>query len=211
VLAGTIILGIIFQELGEQWEVFEAVTLAAPQWLYSLAIPETIFGGYLWLETLFVNVAMPLLLVGLAGAISWAAVRRGSIMTYVKLYGVALLPLVFSTHFAKLIKIFNEKIGYATHVFADPFGNKTAAAIQAQTLETPAPFFVSNETMGWLLLGLVCAGIFASIYSSLRIARNAYPKANGTAAATVAPFIALYFICGVSFLMTIYHWLIIGQ
>jgi|GEM_PF-1862988 len=208
VLAGIIILGVIFQELGEEWETFEALTLALPGWLAGLGVPETILGGYMWLETLCVNIILPTALLGAAGAVAWGLARRGTIFTYIKLYGVALLPLVFSAHFSKLIKKFNEKLGYAPHVFSDPFGRETAAAIEAGTLAKPLPFFVSNDTMGWILLLLVTCGICASIYASIRIARNAYPNEAGTAAITATPFIALYLACGWGFLMTISHWLI---
>lgn len=209
ILAGAIILGIIFQELGEEWKGFEALTLAVPAWLSGIGIPDTILGGYIWLETLWVNLIMPMALLGAAGFIAWALTRRGSILNYVKLYGVALLPLVFSAHLSKLIKKFNDKLGYAAHVFSDPFGRETAEAINAGTIAKPGPFFVSTNTMGWVLLAVVACGIFASIYASIRIARRAYPQAAGTATITSTPFIALYLACGLGFLMTIWHWLIV--
>lgn len=209
VLAGIILIGIIFQELGEEWEFFESIMLALPSWIAGLGVQETVFGGYMWLETVCVNIVLPLLFMGAAGALAWGLARKESVLFYVKLYGIGLLPLVFCAHFSKLIKTFNEKFGYVSHVFSDPFGYETAAAIQAGTLIKPLPFFVSNFTMGWILLVFVAIGTGASIYSSIRIARNSYTNQSGTAFLTVAPFISLYFIFGIGIMATIFNWLII--
>ncbi len=206
-----LLLGIIFQELGEEWDVFESLTLFLPKWISGHGIPETILGGYMWLETLWVNVVLPLLILLSAGTIAraFSPGRRISVMSHVKLYSVALLPMVFCMHLAKLLKNFNGKLGYVAYVFSDPLGHETAAAIKAGTLALPLPFFVTDRAMGHILIALVCCGVCASIYAMVRIADSAYPDEFKTGTLTVAPFVALFVILGIGFLLTIYNWLIV--
>lgn len=109
VFAGIVLLGIIFQELGEEWETFEYATLFIPMWLSNHGIPETILDKYLWLETLWVNILLPLVLFIVAGTVSTLMSHKRTIADYIKLYGVAIIPLVFSAHFSKMINKFNAK------------------------------------------------------------------------------------------------------
>lgn len=92
------------------------------------------------------------------------------------------------------------------YVLNDPRGSETAAAIENGTLLKPELFFLSNFGVGWAMFILITLGCIASIYTIIQIAQKVSKRQEENEIIAASPFILLYLMCGVAFLMTTLHW-----
>ena len=207
VFALLLILGILFQEIGEEWHAFEAATLAFPHLLYNIGLPETILGGYLWIETLWVNLLLPALLVSAAGILAFSLARKGSIIAYIRVYGMALLPLVFCGHLSKLLQVLNTKIGYFSNFFSDPWGYVTASQLRIG-LSPPPTAVVPSFVSGWILIALLSVGTIVSLYAAFKISAKIAPHSLANRIFTATPFAIMILFCGTSFMVAVHTWLV---
>jgi len=201
-----ILLGIIFEEVGEEWEVIEKATLVVPEALINLGIPGEIFGGYLYLELIWLNFLFPLAIVGITALIARALAGKGSIIGYIKTYALGFVPLIFSLHLAKHWHKFNGKLGYLPYVLNDSSGVTTAAEISTKTLAKPGPVFMSETIEGWFLMALATTGLIASLYVIYKISKTSFEDEPSIGTRSAIPFYLTILLCGIVFLLTIYNW-----
>ena len=162
-LLAVVLLGVMIEEVGEEWARFEAVTTALPAWLVRLGLPERVL-GYTWLEALWLNLALPLLAVGLAAAITRLVAKRGSVRDNFLRYTPAVLPLVFTLHLSKMVHNLIAHLPMLPFALRDPAGARTAVALAANPAAAPGPLLANGTLEGALLLTLVVLGLGSSFY-----------------------------------------------
>jgi len=205
-VAVVVLLGIIFEEVGEEWEIVDKATLAVPEALINLGIPGEILGGYHYLPSIWINLLFPLAIVGITALIAKALARKGSIVEYIEIYALGFVPLLFSLHLTKHWHKFNEKLGYLPYVLNDLSGVNTAAQISAKTLATPGPAFMPKTIEGWFLMALVASGLIASLYVVYKISKRSFEDEPSTGTKSMIPFFITISLTGIVFLLTIYNW-----
>ncbi len=162
--AVVLLLGMLFEEVGEEWPAFEAFLVWVPARIESWGVPGEIFGSYHWLESLWMNIAAPSLLLLVASVASRLVARTGTVLGAFRTFAVALLPLVLCLHLVKMLHKFNSSGGFAKIAATAPRGLEAAEALEAGTLAAPEPLWVSGVLEGWLLLGLLALGATFSLY-----------------------------------------------
>jgi len=199
-----VLLGVMIEEVGEEWARFQAMTTAVPEWVTRLGVPERVL-GYSWLEALWLNLALPLLIAGLAAALARLLARRGSVRQYFLRYTPALLPLVFSLHLSKMVYNLLAHLAMLPFALRDPVGMRTAAAFAANPAAAPGNLLASSYVEGALLLTLVFLGLIGSFYALDQIAdrhREAQPPRRA--------YYGLLFCLGGAFLIVIARWFGLG-
>ena len=204
--AVVLLLGMLFEEVGEEWPAFEGILVWVPEQLQSWGVPGNIFGSYHWLESLWMNVAAPSILLFAAAIASRLLARRGTVMGAFRTCVVALLPLVLCIHLVKMLHKFNASGGFAKFAVADPRGLDTASALSAGSLARPEPLWASGPLEGWLLLGVLALGAALSLYL-LSVGRESMKSVFGRRAGLAAlPFVAVCVGLTGVFSATIVHW-----
>ena len=199
----TILLGIIIQEVGEEWETVAKVITFPATFLSQFGIPNTIF-GYLWIESVWVNFMLPASIILLTASLIRIITRQGNVIHYARIYAAGFVPLIFSLHLSKMWHNFNSKFGYSQYLTDDPYGNTTAAQLAANLVQAPAPLVMSKTVEGFFLVGLVILGLLASIYVIRQIAKTYAGRSMGNRSALAFAFTTA--CCGAVFLSTIAHW-----
>lgn len=201
-----LLLGIMVEEVGEEWSRFEAATKAVPDFLAGLGLPERI-GGYSWLEALWLNFVLPLLVVGLAAVLVRLLVKTSSVRQNFVRYTPALLPLVFSLHLAKMVHNLNAHLRMLPYALAEPAGTKTAAALAMNPSSAPASLLANNYLEGALLLAIVVLGVLGSFHVVDHIT---YSRSEPGRQRALAVYYGLLVFLGGAFLVVIARWFALG-
>lgn len=201
-----LLLGIMIEEIGEEWNRFAAATNALPNILIRLGLPERVV-GYSWLEALWINFALPLLIVSFAAALAHLLSRRVSIRQNFVRYSPALLPLVFSLHLTKMAHNLNAHLGMLPNALLEPAGTKTAAALAANPAAIPTSLLGNEHLEGAFLLTLVALGVLGSFHVLDQIAYNHDEPGRWR---TVAVYYVLLAFLGGAFMVVIARWFGLG-
>lgn len=204
--AVVLLLGMLFEEVGEEWPAFEHILAWVPARVESWGVPGEIFGSYHWLESLWMNIAAPSVLLLVASVASRLLARTGTVLGAFRTFAVALLPLVLCLHLVKMLHTFNAKGGFAQVAAADPRGLDAADALKAGTLAAPDPLWASGALEGWLLLALLALGATFSLYL-LGFGRVGPRSVFGTRTRIAAlPFVTVCVALTAVFSTTIVQW-----
>ncbi|MCA9971747.1 MAG: 4Fe-4S binding protein [Anaerolineales bacterium] len=198
----TILLGIIIEEVGEEWARFEEVTTAVPNALVQWGVPASLF-GYDWLIAAWLNFLLPLLVLGVAALFARLLAGKGRVTQLFQRYALGFVPLVFSLHLAKMWHKFNTKLTLLPYAADDPGGQLTAAGLSTKTLASP-PALMGSSVEGILLLLLLIAGLAATLYAIAQIARAETKPLLPRRGAI--PFHATAVLLAAVFAVTIVNW-----
>lgn len=212
-LAVMLLLGIIIGEVGEEWKLVDDAILIVPNFLAGLTGFETIFdtatGGYLIWESLWLFIALPVLIIGIMGAAAKLLARKESAWNYIKIYALAFIPLILSLHITKQFYKLNGNIGYLPQVITDPFGTATAEAIKTGALQKPGELFLSSSMEGWLLMLFIAVfGLGGSLYSAWKISKINFEDDAKQGILSASPFMLGMALFGIVFILTVYNWMI---
>ena len=202
-LAVILLLGIIFEEVGEEWAALESVVTYIPKAAIDFIGGDgVILGGYHWLESLWLNLALPFCIIGFTAVVAKLIAKERSVFSYLTLYSVGFIPLLFSLHVVKHWHKLNGKLGYISNVIKDPSGVKLASAASTNATPIPEPVFMSPSTELFTAMLLVMIGLLASLYVVYKISQNFLKESK-----SAIPFAATLSMVGCVFLFLIYHWL----
>lgn len=198
-----LLLGIMFEEFGEEWVVVEHFVNYIPDYLISIGMPETIF-GYKWLTAGWVTFLFPALIVFGTAAASFLLAKRDSVMHYAKAYSPALIPLIFTLHLSKMIDTLNTKLGYGKYVLQNPVGNKTIELIANGNIAVSSNALFSTQTEGYVLMGLILTGFVSSLFAIFKIAQK--QKTSSAGKASALPFYFTTITLGLTSLFITANW-----
>jgi NAD-dependent dihydropyrimidine dehydrogenase PreA subunit len=212
-LAVALLLGIVLDEVGEEWKVVDDIAMIIPNIMINLTGFETIFdtatGGYAIWGVLFHFIFLPTAVFGLMGFASTLLARGESAWNYIKIYALAFVPLILSLHITKQFYTFNGNLGYLPQVITDPFGKATAEAIKTGAMQVPGEVFLSSSTEGWLLMLFIAAfGVGGSLYSAWKISKISFEDDARQGILSAAPFMLVTVLVGIVFILTVYNWMI---
>lgn len=206
-LVVVLLLGIIFEEVGEEWDVVHRALTFVPSVIVQYAgLPERILGHYHWLESLWVNILFPLLVVSVAALFSRPVTGKISALQYGKTYSIGLIPLLFSVHVAKHWHTFNSKFGYIEQVTSNVSANLTTSRMVTEF--KPASTFMPSSTEGMFMLAMVLAGTISSLFVIHKLSQKAFDMPRRHRLQSAVPFYLLTSMIGTVFLLTMYHWLL---
>ncbi len=202
-----LLLGIIFEEVGEEWEVVENTLLYIPTAVKNFfGIKGEIFGSYHWLESMWFNILFPTFLLSITAVASKIMAAKGRALEYFKSYTLGLIPLLFSLHAAKLLHKFNSKAALTSTVIKNPSGGNDSLEI-VTTAQSAANYLILNEqSTGIFMIILVCVGIISSLFVNNKIAWNSFDMNRSQTIRSAVPYYVITSILGIVFLMTIYNW-----
>jgi polyferredoxin len=197
-----LLLGMMIEEVGEEWEVFEKVTTYIPNYLSNLGLPGSIL-GYPWLSAIWLNVILPLIIIAGGALVARIIWRPGSFIQTLKYYAIGFIPLVFSLHFTKLWHKFHTNVAYFPLAINDPIGSTTASQISQNIIAKPGYILWGQTSEGIFLLSVVIIGLIASIYAVYKISRTTNSAQYKKSA---IPYYFTITATGLAFLFVIYKW-----
>jgi hypothetical protein len=196
-----ILLGIMIDEVGEEWEALSYFNHILPDYLKTVGLPETLL-GYKWIDALWINLSLPLLLfIGMA-LLAGLITRRNEFLNFARTYAWAFLPLIFVLHLSKMIVKLNSHIGYLPYLSKNPYEISSFASFGLSS--APGNLVFSNTAMGIFILLILCLGIGLSLVVNYKLAgkfgNDRLRKKSAHAFATGILF------TGIIFLITVIQW-----
>lgn len=215
-VAGTfaviVLLGVVIGEVGEEWALVDTYLLAVPGAIAEFTGVERIFmtatgGGFLIWEALWVFIVLPFLILSVGGVGAYLLSRKHKPLEYVRIYGLAFVPLILSLHLGKLATKFHDKVAFFPGAITDPDGLSTADGIAAGTLAEPAALISSATFWGWVIIVLVAGvGLLGGLYATWRISQVSFAGDRAAGLKTAIPFSLVLTALGIISVLTIYSW-----